>query len=116
MQSSPRFMQGVFAFEGKGIESPFPLSPALSYTVPAGTTTQTVYFRGGNTTGELIYVLLVRDGTPMRYFPIGAKNHVHGPLRVVGDLDGGTGIGLFLPAPEGGAGAVGVDMTWVDGR
>ncbi len=114
MQSSPRFMQGVFAFEGKGIESPFPLSPALSYTVPAGTTTQTVYFRGGNTTGELIYVLLVRDGTPMRYFPIGAKNHVHVPLRVVEDLDGGTVIELFLAAPEGVAGAVVVDLGLVE--
>jgi len=114
MQPSPRFMQGVFAFEGKGIESPFPLSPALSYTVPAGTTTQTVYFRGGNTTGELIYVLLVRDGTPMRYFPIGAKNHVHVPLRVVEDLDGGTVIELFLAAPEGVAGAVVVDLGLVE--
>ena len=34
MESSPRFLQGVFAFEGKGIEAPFPLAPALHYTVP----------------------------------------------------------------------------------
>ena len=114
MESSPRFMQGVFAFEGKGIESPFPLAPALSYTVPAGTTAQAVYFRGGNTTDELICVLLVRDGKPMRYFPIGAKNDVHVPLRVVEDLDGGTVIELFLAAPEGVAGSVVVDMGLVE--
>ncbi len=114
MESSPRFLQGVFAFEGKGIESPVPLAPELSYTVAAGTTAQTVYFRGGNTTDELICILLVRDGKPMRYFPIGAKNHVHVPLRVVEDLDGGTVIELFLAAPEGVAGAVVVDLGLVE--
>ncbi len=114
MQSRPRFLQGVFAFEGKGIESPFPLAAALSYTVPAGTTAQTVYFRGGNTTGELICILLVRDGKPMRYFPIGAKNDVHVPLRVVEDLVSGTVIELFLAAPEGVAGAVVVDLGLVE--
>lgn len=114
MESSPHFLQGVFTFEGKGIESPVPLAPSLSYTVPAGTTAQTVYFRGGNTTGELICVLLVRDGKPMRYFPIGAKNHVHVPLRVVEDLDGGTVIELLLAAPEGAAGAVVLDLGLVE--
>jgi hypothetical protein len=114
MDSSPRFLQGMFAFEGKGIESPFPLNPALSYTVPAGTIAQPVYFRGGNTAGELICILLVRDGKPMRYFPIGAKNQVHVPLRVVEDLDGGTVIELHLAAPEGVAGAVVIDMGLVE--
>lgn len=114
MESSPRFLQGVFAFEGKGIESPFPLAPALHYTVPEGTIAQTVYFRGGNTTDELICILLVRDGKPMRYFPIGAKSDVHIPLRVVEDLDGGTVIELFLAAPEGIAGAVVIDLGLVE--
>lgn len=114
MESNPRFLQGVFAFEGKGIESPFPLAPALHYTVPAGVTAQMVYFRGGNTTGELICILLVRDGKPMRYFPIGAKNDVHIPLRVTEDLDGGTVIELFLAAPEGIAGAVVIDLCLVE--
>lgn len=114
MPSSPQFMQGVFAFEGKGLESPFPLARALSYTVPAGTTAQTVYFRGGNSADELICVLLIRDGTPMRYFPIGAKNDVHVPLRVVEDLDGGTVIELFLAAPEGVAGTAVIDLGFVE--
>lgn len=114
MESSPRFMQGVFAFEGKGIESPYQLAPELSYTVPAGTTAQTVYFRAGNTSGELIYVLLVRDGKPMRYFPIGAKSDVHVSLRVVEDLDDGTVIELFLAAPEAVDGFVVVDLGLVE--
>jgi hypothetical protein len=114
VQSTPRFLQGVFAFEGKGIESPVPLDDALTYAVPAGVITQPVYFRGGNTTGELICVVLVRDGKPMRYFPIGAKSDVHVPLRVVEDLDGGTVIELLVAAPEGLAGSIVVDLGLVE--
>ena len=114
MQSQPRFLQGVFGFQGKGIESPFPLDPALVYTVPPGVTAQPVYFRGGNTTGELVYLVLVRDGSPMRYFPIGARGSVHVPLRVVEDLDGGTVIELHLAAPDGLAGSVVVDLGLVE--
>jgi len=114
VQSTPRFLQGVFAFEGKGIESPVPLGDALTYAVPAGVITQPVYFRGGNTTGELICVVLMRDGKPMRYFPIGAKSDVHVPLRVVEDLDGGTVIELLVAAPEGGAGSIVVDLGLVE--
>lgn len=114
MQSHPRFRQGVFAFEGKGIESPFPIDAALAYTVPAGAIAQPVYFRGGNTCPELIYVVLVRDGAPMRYFPIGARSDVHVPLRVVEDLDSGTVLELHLAAPVGVRGSVVVDLGLVE--
>jgi len=114
VQSNPRFLQGVFPFEGKGLESPFPLHAALTYTVPAGVVAQPVYFRGGNTTAELICVLLVRDGSPMRYFPIGAKSDVHVPLRVVEDLDGGTVLELHLAAPDGVTGTVVIDLGLVE--
>src|SRR5690348_7363127 len=106
MQSKPRFLQGVYPFEGKGIDSPVPLDPALAYTVPPGVITQPVYFRGGNTTAELVCVVLMRDGSPMRYFPIGAKGDVHVPLRVVEDLDSGTVVELHIAAPEGVRGAL----------
>jgi assimilatory nitrate reductase catalytic subunit len=114
VESNPRFLQGVYPFEGKGIESPFLLDSALSYTVPPGVITQPVYFRGGNTAAELVYVVLVRDGAPMRYFPIGAKGDVHIPLRVVEDLDGGTILELHLAAPEGVGGALVVDLGLVE--
>jgi assimilatory nitrate reductase catalytic subunit len=114
VESTPRFLQGVYPFEGKGLELPLPLDPALIYVVPPGVITQLVYFRGGNTTGELIYVVLVRDGKPMRYFPIGAKSDVHVPLRVVEDLDGGTVLELHLAAPEGIIGALVVDVGLVE--
>ena len=42
----------------------------------------------------------MRDGVPMRYFPIGAKSDVHVPLRVVEDIEGGTVIELHLAAPD----------------
>jgi assimilatory nitrate reductase catalytic subunit len=89
VHSTPRFLQGVYSFEGKGLEQPFLLDAALAYVVPTGAVAQPVYFRGGNASDELISVLLTRDGQPMRYFPIGAKNHTHIALRVVEDLDSG---------------------------
>jgi assimilatory nitrate reductase catalytic subunit len=104
----------VFPFAGKGLEAPFLLDPALTYTVPAGLITQPVYFRGGNTTAELVYVVLIRDGAPMRYFPIGAKGDVHVPLRVVEDLDGGTTIELHVAAPDGVTGSLVVDLGLVE--
>lgn len=114
MQSTPRFLQGVYPFTGKGIDAPFPLDATLSYTVPAGVVTQPVYFRGGNTAGELICIVLMRDGKPMRYFPIGARGDVHVPLRVVEDLDSGTAVELYLAAPDGVTGAVVIDLGLVE--
>jgi hypothetical protein len=114
VQSTARFLQGVFPFQGKGIDAPVPIDAALAYTVPGGVVTQPVYFRGGNTTGELICVVLMRDGAPMRYFPIGARGEVHVPLRVVEDLDGGTVIELHLAAPDGLSGSVVVDLGLVE--
>jgi assimilatory nitrate reductase catalytic subunit len=114
MPSSSRFLQGIFTFEGKGIDQPFLLDAALTYTVPDGVTAQAVYFRGGNTTADLVCAVLMRDGAPMRYFPIGAKADVHVPLRVVEDLESGTVVELHLAAPAGAAGAVVVDFGLVE--
>jgi hypothetical protein len=114
VHSTPRFLQGVFAFEGKGVDQPLPVDGALSYVVPHGVVAQAVYFRGGNTADELICAVLMRDGKPMRYFPIGAKADVHVPLRVVEDLDAGTAIELYVSAPVGVTGTVVVDLGLVE--
>ncbi|MFI7591925.1 molybdopterin oxidoreductase [Micromonospora sp. NPDC049359] len=82
--------------------------------VPGGVVAQPVYFRGGNASAELICVLLMRDGQPMRYFPIGAKSDVHVPLRVVEDLDSGTSIEVHVAAPAGVSGTVIVDLGLVE--
>ncbi len=49
----------------------------------------------------MIYVVLMRDGQPMRYFPMGARGDVHVPLAVVEDLMSGTKLEAYLAAPEG---------------
>jgi assimilatory nitrate reductase catalytic subunit len=114
VHTTPKFLQGIYPFEGHGLAKPVLLDPQLRYAVPAGVITQPVYFRGGNTSAELVAVVLVRDGLPMRYFPIGAKADVHVPLRVVEDLDGGTVIELHLAAPEGLTGSIVVDLGLVE--
>jgi assimilatory nitrate reductase catalytic subunit len=114
MISKPAFLQGIYPFEGSGLDKPALLHPDLTYTVPPGTTTQPLYFRGGNTTDELVTVVLVRDGVPMRYFPIGARAGTHVALAVVEDLDEGSSLELRLAAREGLAGSVVVDLGLVE--
>lgn len=108
--STARFLQGVYTVDGMGLDTPFLLDPALRYTVPPGSTAQPVYFRGGNSSDELIYVTLKRDGTPMRYFPIAAKGATHVSLRVVEDLMSDTVLELFVAAAKGSAATVVVDL------
>jgi hypothetical protein len=112
--STPRFLQGSFTFDGKGYDSPALLDSSLRYIVPAGATTQPVYFRGGNSSPELVTVVVMRDGAPMRYFPIGAKDAVHVPLRVVEDLLADTVLEVFIAAPDGLSGTVFVDIGLVE--
>jgi hypothetical protein len=112
--SVPRFLQGVFAFEGRGLDAPHLLDASLTYRVPPGTTTQPVYLRGGNSADEMVYVALFRDGEPMRYFPIAAKGSTHVSLRVVEDLHSDTTIEIFVAAPEGVTGTVVVDTGLVE--
>ncbi|RBY89144.1 molybdopterin oxidoreductase [Blastococcus sp. TBT05-19] len=114
VKSTPRFLQGVFPITGDGLAKPGPVDPALRYTVPAGCSAQALYFRGGNATAELVYVLLVRDGEPVRWFPIGAKADTHVPLRVVEDLPGGSVVELHAAAPEGVVGEIVVDLGLVE--
>jgi len=114
VKSSPRFLQGVFPITGEGLAKPGPIDAALKYTVPNGQSAQALYFRGGNSTGELVYVLMLRDGEPMRWFPIGARGDVHVPLRVVEDLTGGTVVELHAAAPEGVAGELVIDLGLVE--
>ena len=56
----------------------------------------------------------MRDGEPMRWFPIGAKGDVHVPLRVVEDLTGGTVVELHAAAPEGVTGELVIDLGLVE--
>lgn len=108
--SRPRFLQGAHRFEGLGYDKPFLIDPDLTYTVPEGWEAQAVYFRAGNSSDELVSVLLVRDGLAMRWFPVGARDCMHVSLRIVEDLDAGTQLELHLAAPETASGFIVVDL------
>ncbi|HEY3895980.1 MAG TPA: molybdopterin oxidoreductase [Pseudonocardiaceae bacterium] len=114
MHTTSRFLQGIYPFEGHGLSKPVPIDPALTYIVPPGVTSQALYFRGGNSTEEMIAIVLVRDGQPMRYFPIGARDGTHVLLRVVEDLISNNQIELHVAAPEGCTGTVVVDLGLVE--
>ena|ERR1700759_5153894 len=114
MTTMPRFIHGVFKFEGRGLEAPASLSAKAAYTVPADKRAQLVYFRAGNSSPELIIVSLLRDGQLMRYFPIGAKNSVHVPLAVVEDIFPESKLELQLSAPLNIAGTVVLDLGLVE--
>ncbi|MCK9893260.1 molybdopterin oxidoreductase [Frankia sp. AgB32] len=114
MFTTPRFLQGIVPFEGRGLDAPFSLGAQFSYVVPAGITAQPLYFRGGNSTDELVCAILQRDGTPMRYFPIGARASVHVPLRVIQDLTPETHVELHLAAPAGLVGTLVADVGIVE--
>jgi len=112
MSSRPRFLQGVFSFEGQGLDRPVLIDPALQYVVPHDREAQLVYFRGGNSSDALITVVINRDGEPMRYFPIGAHSATHVPLRVVEDLLAETQIEVLVGA--GGSGQIVIDLGLVE--
>jgi hypothetical protein len=112
--STPRFLQGAFEFDGNGLNEPAPLDESLRYVVPAGAVTQPVYFRGGNSSDELVTAVLFKDGKPMRYFPIAAKGATHVALRVVEDLLGDTVLELYVAAPSGCSGTLIVDLGLVE--
>lgn len=114
MLEKPSFLQGVFPFEGKGLDSPAPVSMSLVYKVPFDKRSQLTYFRAGNSSAALIYLLLKRDGKPMRYFPVAAQGAMHVPLAVVEDLPPETSIEIFIGAPQGAGGSVVLDIGFME--
>jgi hypothetical protein len=113
IDSEPKFIQGVIAFTGSGYDKPVPLESA-SFVVASDKRAQPLYFRGGNSTSEMITVVLLRDGKLMRYFPIGAKAATHVQLAVVEDLEPETKLELTILAPAGLSGTVIVDLGMVE--
>jgi assimilatory nitrate reductase catalytic subunit len=80
--------------------------------VPAGNEARFVYFRGGNSSSGLICVIVIRDGEPMRYFPIGGA--VGYARRAAGrrDLLADTKVEIHLAAPEAAAGTPSSTSGW----
>ena len=114
MRSEPRLLQGIYPFKGKGLQRPFPLDEGLAYEVPERREAQLVYFRAGNSSEEMIDLIVLRDGRPMRHFPIGARGDCHVTLAVVEDLPAGTRLEVHVAAPEQTAGTVVIDVGLVE--
>jgi hypothetical protein len=110
MESFPKFLQGIFGFTGTGLSTSALLDTTCVYTVSSTKRAQLVYLRAGNSSDALICLTLMRDGKPMRLFPIGAKAAAHVPLTVVEDLEPDTKIEMYISAPAGVAGEVVVDL------
>ena len=114
IDSTPRFLNGTFAFSGHGFGAAFLLDPSLVYVVPSDKRAQLIYLRAGNSTTELICLAMMQDGRAVRLFPVGAKAATHVPLAVVEDLRPDTRIEVFLAAEAGSAGTVIVDIGLIE--
>jgi hypothetical protein len=114
MLEKPVFIQGLFSYVGSGLGNPTSFSTPVTYLVPPDRRAQTVYFRAGNPSPELIYIVLTRRGTPMRYFPVGAKNGIHVPLAVLEDIPPGSPVELLVAAPRGLESTVLIDIGFME--
>jgi hypothetical protein len=110
METTPRFIQGIFPFTGAGLDKAALLGTTTTYMVPGDKRSQLIYLRAGNSSGELIVLTLLRDGKPMRLFPIGAKSAMHVSLAVVEDLEPDTRLEVFVAAPAGVGGSIALDV------
>jgi hypothetical protein len=113
MESVPQFVQGIFGFTGAGYLEPVVLD-GCGYTVPSDKRTQLIYFRAGNSSDQMIYAALLRDGATMRLFPIGAKSAVHVSLAVVEDLQPDTVLSVSVGAPSGETATIVLDLGLIE--
>jgi hypothetical protein len=109
-----RFIQGMFAFRGAGLESPVSFEPKAVYQVPSDKRAQLIYCRLGNPTPEFLYVALNRNGKPMRMFPCGAKSGIHVPLAIIDDILPDSVLELLIAAPEGLTAKLMIDLGFVE--
>ena len=110
MHSLPKILTGIFPFGGTGLDRPGLLDASLVYLVPPDRRAQAIYLRAGNSSGELICLVLARDGKPMRLFPVGAKAAVHVPLAVLEDIEPESRIEVLVSAPAGTRGHIVLDL------
>ena len=114
MLEKPAFIQGVFSFEGRGLASPVPFPTPAKYSVPPDKRSQTIYFRAGNSSDEMVYLVLMCNGQVRRYFPVGAKNAIHVPLAVLEDLQPGSAIEVLAAAPQGARVSIVLDAGFME--
>jgi assimilatory nitrate reductase catalytic subunit len=113
-KARPVFLQGVFPFLGQGLTRPDTLSTELTYTVPEGCAAVLMYFRAGNASDQLIYLCVVGDGKPRRYFPIGPQHDSHVELAIREPIPAGIKLEIHLAAGEGVYGTAIVDVGFLE--
>ena len=114
MNEKPAFIQGLYSYRGAGLACPMPFHPPVTYTVPADKRAQTVYFRAGNASQEMIYLVLTRNGEAMRFFPVGAEGAIHVAFAVVEDLEPESRMEILVAAPKSGENAVVLDIGFLE--
>lgn len=112
--ATPRFLQGVFPFVGRGLFEIAPLDDSLIYVVPENRTARFLYFRAGNHADDLCYLALCADGKPLRYFPIGPRSDFHVPLAIVETHPAGTRLEILFAAPRSLQGTFIVDAGMIE--
>ncbi len=112
--ATPRFLQGVFPFVGRGLFDLAPLDDSLIYTVPDGKKTQFVYFRAGNACDALVYFAVAVNGTPIRYFPVGPNADIHVVLAIMEPHAASETMSILIAAPRGATGTMIVDAGLVE--
>jgi len=114
MNETPKFIQGVYAFRGAGLERPVETKPLATYKVPFDKRAQLVYLRAGNSSAELVFLSLNKGKRPLRLFPIGAKSAIHVQLAIIEDIDPESELDLSVGAPEGLEGSLVIDIGLVE--
>lgn len=109
-----KFVQGMFAFKGRGLEKPVSFKPKAVYRVASDKRAQPIYCRVGNPTSKFLYVVLTCDGKPMRMFPCGGNAGMHIPLAVIDDILPDSILELVIGAPEGLSGKIMLDFGLVE--
>jgi hypothetical protein len=110
MIETPKFVQGVFVYKGRGLSQSVPLNPPARHKVSFDKRAQLIYLRAGNSIDSMIYLALYKGEKAMRFFPIGAKGAIHVPLAIVEDIDPESELEVRVGAPEGADGVVLVDL------
>lgn len=110
----PCFLQGVYPFMGEGLIKASLLSPELVYTIPKGKIAKLAYFRAGNASDQLIYLSVMKNGVPMRYFPIAPQGDSHVALAIQEEIPEETRLEIHLAAAEGVFGTVILDVGFVE--
>ena len=113
-RARPRFLQGVFPFVGHGLFQVGVLDESLGYTVPPHTEAEVLYVRLGSSADDLVYVVLLADDRPIRYFPVGPRSDVHVPLALIEGHPAPTRLSVGYAAPSGVSGTLIVDVGIVE--